>query len=144
MRCPNAQEKDAMPRGKLAKLAPNGVIFVTYSLLVSGSKTSSQEAIEANNVSHDLQLVHYPHGSRLRQIVDWLKHGLEDVLIVFDESHKAKNLQVDKGKGQPFLTCRWGSSSAEHVQVSTAAQCVSVLSAAQPAECSRLLQCQTI
>lgn len=95
-----------MPRGKLAKLAPTGVIFVTYSLLVSGSKTSSQQAIEANNDSHDLQLQHYPHGSRLRQIVDWLKHGQEDVLIVFDESHKAKNLQVDKGMVQSLSTCR--------------------------------------
>ncbi|KAK9862957.1 hypothetical protein WJX84_010635 [Apatococcus fuscideae] len=94
------REKDAMPKGKLAKLAPTGVIFVTYSLLISGSKTSNQHAIQANNDSHDLDLAHYPHGSRLRQIVDWLKHGQQDTLVVFDESHKAKNLQVEKGGGR--------------------------------------------
>ena len=92
-----------MPKGKLAKLAPTGVVFVTYSLLISGSKTSGQNPIEANNDSHDLELAHYPHGSRLRQLYDWLKHGDQDVLIVFDESHKAKNLQSDKGEPQMFL-----------------------------------------
>ena len=102
-----------MPKGKLAKLAPTGVVFVTYSLLISGSKTSRQNAIEANNDSHDLELVHYPHGSRLRQLYDWLKHGDQDVLIVFDESHKAKNLQGDKG--EPLLVLYTDLSPGKHV-----------------------------
>lgn len=96
------QEKDALPKGKLDKLAPKGVIFITYSLLISLAKTKSHDAIKANNEIRDLTLEQYPKGSRLRQVVEWLREdqqGRQNTMIVFDESHKAKNLVVDKGEG---------------------------------------------
>lgn len=60
-----------------------GVLFLTYSALIS-----------RNSNGH----------SRLSQIVQWL--GKEsDGLIIFDESHKAKNLVPDKqGKSEPTQT----------------------------------------
>ncbi len=94
------QEKDALPKGNLAKLAPKGVIFITYSLLISGAKTKSQDTIQANNDIRDLSHEHYPKTSRLRQLVDWLQadqNGRKNTMVVFDESHKAKNLLIDKG-----------------------------------------------
>lgn len=68
-----------MPKGNLSKLYDEGVIYLTYSLLVHSSKAlkETNAPLAADNVVH-----HIPKGSRLQQIVDWLRSGKGDPLIV--------------------------------------------------------------
>ncbi|MCH94044.1 strawberry notch-like protein, partial [Trifolium medium] len=53
-----------------------GVIFLTYSSLIASTKNGD---------------------SRMKQLVQWCGNGF-DGLIIFDECHKAKNLNPEKGK----------------------------------------------
>lgn len=79
-----------MPKGRIDSHFREGVLFITYSLLVSNSKAMKHEnpqtAMEANHMDASIC-----KGSRLEQIVDWLK-GEQAPLVVLDECHKAKNL----------------------------------------------------
>ena len=54
-----------------------GVIFSTYQALISKSKRSTT--------------------SRMNQLINWVGGDSFDGLIIFDESHKAKNLVPEKG-----------------------------------------------
>jgi hypothetical protein len=54
-----------------------GVIFSTYQALISKSKSSTL--------------------TRLTQLINWVGGDQFDGLIIFDESHKAKNLVPEKG-----------------------------------------------
>lgn len=74
-------ELKKLPYGPIP--AEEGVLFLTYSALISKNL----------------------HGrSRLSQIIEWLGEDF-DGLIIFDESHKAKNLLPDnQGKAQPTQT----------------------------------------
>eukprot|EP00798_Chlamydomonas_sp_ICE-L_P014789 gene14789-20839_t len=56
----------------------SGVLFSTYSLLISG-----KSKLEGNTVE-------FGDGTRMQQIIDWLGPDFEG-LIVLDEAHKAKN-----------------------------------------------------
>lgn len=76
--------------GKLAaKGVKDGVVFMTYSLLIAGSTKSDRSGL----VREDFLL---PAKSRLKQIVQWLRgddpQDTASPLIILDECHKAKNL----------------------------------------------------
>ena len=87
------QGSASIPKGKIDKHFQEGVLFVTYSLLVTAAKAMAQDVdnTQTGGVDHWL-----PPGSRLAQIVEWLKKE-EAPLIVLDECHKAKNLVTSGG-----------------------------------------------
>jgi hypothetical protein len=66
----------ALPNGDLdAAGITDGVLFMTYSLLINSSSAS---------------------GSRLDQVVRWLsRDGSQAPLLIFDECHKAKRMNAD-------------------------------------------------
>lgn len=104
-----------------------GVLFVTYSLLVSGlNKRETEVKLDAkgfdDNDPDGEQLpdgdtnrgalkrkksdeLDVPEGARLQQIINWLKRCQFGGLIIFDECHKAKNLFPRTG-GQPSQTAK--------------------------------------
>ena len=89
----------SLPSGSLEKVAKEGVMFCTYSLLIHGSGKVADMAEKGCAVDPE-QLI--KPGSRLRQLVDWLSKDPEGPLVIFDECHKAKNLINDAG--QPTKT----------------------------------------
>ncbi|CAL8463694.1 g3228 [Coccomyxa elongata] len=93
------QGNTPLPKGNLERHYSEGVLFVTYSLLVSNTKSMAEPRLpgadKAADVQNDFRI---PKGSRLEQIINWLKGGDGDALIVFDECHKAKNLIAVKGE----------------------------------------------
>lgn len=91
----------------------DGVLFVTYSLLMASSKDGpklklpgvsrrkkkGRERDEENEMSQEVAMdTMCRPGSRLHQIIEWLKgqKGGKDSapVMVFDECHKAKNLNA--------------------------------------------------
>lgn len=91
------QGNATLPKGRIDKHFRQGVLFVTYSLLVSNAKSMGDENADgSSNAPIDMAI---PAGSRLAQIVDWLK-GDEEPLIILDECHKAKNLVAPGGEDQ--------------------------------------------
>jgi hypothetical protein len=72
------QGNQALPKGNLSKLYEEGVLFVTYSLLVHSAKRLK----ETNEPQAADSKYHIQRGSRLQQIVDWLRGGDGDPLIV--------------------------------------------------------------
>ena len=88
--------KDGLPRGRLDSVCREGVLFMTYSLLVQNLKSAKDDtvttALEVKQLDKSI-----PQGSRLEQVVEWLK-GEAEPLVIFDECHKAKNL-IAKGGG---------------------------------------------
>ncbi|KAK9815574.1 hypothetical protein WJX72_006088 [[Myrmecia] bisecta] len=92
--------KKSMPSAskRSATAVPEGVVFITYSLLIfiSRSRGKDAEDVELGDSTHMPRDM--PRGSRLKQIVDWLKGKGEDPLVIFDECHKAKNLIAAKGR----------------------------------------------
>lgn len=92
----------SLPKGNLDSYIRQGVVFVTYSLLVQGSKEALLET--PGGEQPDAANTRLTRGSRLEQIVNWLK-GDEKPLIVLDECHKAKNLMVSKGARPPPAAC---------------------------------------
>jgi hypothetical protein len=84
-------KNESLPKGRLdseQNKIRDGVLFVTYSLLVSNGPVDVNGQIR--------------HGSRLDQVHQWLRaDGGDDApppIIIFDECHKAKNLVGGKGK----------------------------------------------
>lgn len=103
------QSNSTIPKGRIDKHFSKGVLFITYSLLVSNSKLKSETEVDmTSGVPVDKQMNDkIAPGSRLEQIVDWLKDE-EAPLIVLDECHKAKNLVAATG-GKAFSCCPWRS-----------------------------------
>lgn len=62
---------------KYGKIDCDGILFLTYSLLINESQSANVE-----------------FSSRYQQILDWCGKNFDGV-IIFDESHKAKNLFND-------------------------------------------------
>ena len=91
------QGNASLPKGKLDKHHKEGVLFVTYSLLVSNSKAMKDDVVSTAAEAKQLDSS-IPEGSRLEQIVDWLNGAEDDPLVVLDECHKAKNLIAIGGK----------------------------------------------
>lgn len=96
-----------VPKGRIDKHFTKGVLFITYSLLVMNAKAMKDEALDPLNDRGERQLdARLVPGSRLEQIVDWLKGehfsnpDESAPLIVLDECHKAKNLIATSG-GMP-------------------------------------------
>lgn len=89
------QGNASIPKGRIDKHFSQGVLFITYSLLVSNAKSMADETTDGTvDTALDPRI---PAGSRLAQVVDWLK-GDEAPLIVLDECHKAKNLVAAGGQ----------------------------------------------
>eukprot|EP00985_Skeletonema_marinoi_P001893 scaffold767_cov144-Skeletonema_marinoi.AAC.11 len=68
-----------LPYGDLTKSHPEGVMFATYSTLISKNRQKQ---------------------TRLDQIVDWCGGEDFDGLVMFDECHKAKTIELD-ANGNP-------------------------------------------
>lgn len=89
------QGNASIPKGRIDKHFESGVVFITYSLLVSNAKSMAEENTDGTaDTALDPRI---PTGSRLAQIVEWLK-GDAAPLIIMDECHKAKNLVVAGGE----------------------------------------------
>ena len=73
------QGNSSLPSGNLDKHFEDGVLFVTYSLLISGSAKGASGATKIEGSAPDVTL---RKGTRLYQIVQWLKSGAGDPLIV--------------------------------------------------------------
>ena len=86
-----------LPSGNLDKHYGDGVLFVTYSLLISGSaKGGGETHIEGAPTDVTIR-----KGTRLHQIVQWLQGGDGDPLIVSTLS----TLQVILNLKIPLTTC---------------------------------------
>ena len=85
-----------LPKGRLDSVYKEGVLFITYALLVQNSKAMEDNTVTTVSEAKALKSESIPKRSRLEQIVDWLK-GESKPLIIFDECHKAKNLIASKG-----------------------------------------------
>jgi hypothetical protein len=83
---PRDNKTGAVPLGSLDAAGwKHGVLFFTYSLLISSSKS---------------------HGTRLKQVIDWLnKDPTGQPLIIFDECHKCK--VRDARAHRDSLTTAW-------------------------------------
>lgn len=81
------QGNTPLPKGNLERHYSEGVLFVTYSLLVSNTKSMAEPRLpgadKAADVQNDFRI---PKGSRLEQIINWLNGGDGDALIVRDPS----------------------------------------------------------
>ena len=73
------QGNSSLPQGKLEKHFGEGVLFVTYSLLISGSSKGSNST---EHVEGAAPAVTIKKGTRMYQIVQWLQGGEGDPLIV--------------------------------------------------------------
>ena len=73
------QGNSSLPPGNLDKHFGEGVLFVTYSLLISGSAKGASGATKVEGSAPDVTL---RKGTRLYQIVQWLQNGSGDPLIV--------------------------------------------------------------
>ena len=89
--------------GKAAKRA--GVIFCTYSSLVAheneraAEKDKQAAALERNEEAFASAAASTKR-SRLQQLVAWMRAGGGDGCVIFDESHKAKNLLSGRQGGK--------------------------------------------
>ena len=68
-----------LPQGKLDVHFGEGVLFVTYSLLISGSAKGGSSKVKVEGAAPDVEL---RKGTRIHQIVQWLQNGDGDPLIV--------------------------------------------------------------
>lgn len=81
--CYAEQGNTPLPKGPLAKHHSEGVLFVTYSLLVSNTKQMTEPKLPGSGeATAQEQEWRIPKGTRLQQIVDWLDGGEGDPLIV--------------------------------------------------------------
>ncbi len=73
------QGNSSLPQGNLDTHFGEGVLFVTYSLLISGSVKGGSATVKVEGAAPDVML---RKGTRLHQIVQWLSNGDGDPLIV--------------------------------------------------------------
>ena len=126
------QGNTTIPKGKIEKTFQKGVLFITYSLLVSNAKSMGEETHEGNAGDVDAKI---PVGSRLAQVVEWLK-GDHAPLIILDECHKAKNLVASGGRFPhcifQFEARKWLSSPLMYQHDNFAIRCFSCLQSVWP------------
>jgi len=91
-------------KGDIPAYGYQGVCFVTYALLRVGLPKEERKRPNSDGLDdpelpgpESLPITKVPEYSRLFQILDWLRGCPKDCLIIFDESHKAKNLLPTKG-----------------------------------------------
>jgi len=75
-----------------SKSTQRGVLFSTYSTLVSGGGSGNSSSSGGSGSGSS--------SGRLAQIVAWCGGAAFEGCIVFDEAHKAKNFVADKTTGQ--------------------------------------------
>ena len=73
------QGNSNLPQGDLEKHFGEGVLFVTYSLLISGSSKGSNSKEDMEGAAPAVTI---KKGTRMYQIVQWLQNGEGDPLIV--------------------------------------------------------------
>lgn len=87
LRDDDVQGNSSLPQGNLDTNFGEGVLFVTYSLLISGSVKGGSATVKVEGAAPDVML---RKGTRLHQIVQWLRNGDGDPLIVrFSSLHSA-------------------------------------------------------
>jgi len=102
------QGSASLPKGRLDKVHKQGVMFITYSLLIASLKKATLQTVDdqnvdtSNGVSSDLpdpRAQGVLPGTRLFHVVEWLagKDRQGNCLIILDECHKAKNLIAKEG-----------------------------------------------
>jgi len=85
---PKRGSSGGLPRGDLDDAGVgDGVLFFTYSLLIAGSSKGQ---------------------SRLDQALAWLEKDAKGALIIFDESHRCKNLYREEKVQKATITARTG------------------------------------
>ena len=107
------QGSQGLPKGRLDKHYKDGVMFITYSLLIASLKKATLQTVDDQNVDTSNGTADLPDpkqqgvlpGTRLFHVVEWLagadKKG--NCLIILDECHKAKNLIAREG----MITLCW-------------------------------------
>lgn len=102
------QGSSSLPKDPIDKHHKTGVMFLTYSLLIASLKKGDLQSIDEQNRNTNagsddlptLELLGVNKGSRLAQIVTWLRgrDGKGECLVILDECHKAKNLIAKEGE----------------------------------------------
>lgn len=102
---PRDNKTGSVPLGSLDAAGwRHGVLFFTYSLLISTSKS---------------------HGTRLKQVIDWLnKDPTGQPLIIFDECHKCKNYVPEPDESVTAPAAAAASFSKERKTTKTASTAV--------------------
>ena len=102
------QGSASLPKGRIDKVHKQGVMFITYSLLIASLKKATLQTVDdqnvdtSNGVSSDLpdpRAQGVLPGTRLFHVVEWLagRDRQGNCLIILDECHKAKNLIAKEG-----------------------------------------------
>lgn len=102
------QGSASLPKGRIDKVHKQGVMFITYSLLIASLKKATLQTVDdqnvdtSNGVSSDLpdpRAQGVLPGTRLFHVVEWLagRDRQGNCLIILDECHKAKNLIAREG-----------------------------------------------
>ncbi|DBA83686.1 TPA: hypothetical protein ACH3X1_016793 [Trebouxia sp. C0004] len=102
------QGSASLPKGCIDKVHKQGVMFITYSLLIASLKKATLQTVDDQNIdtsngdSSDLpdpRAQGVLPGTRLFHVVEWLagRDRLGNCLIILDECHKAKNLIAKEG-----------------------------------------------
>ena len=120
------QGSASLPKGRIDKVHKQGVMFITYSLLIASLKKATLQTVDdqnvdtSNGVSSDLpdpRAQGVLPGTRLFHVVEWLagRDRQGNCLIILDECHKAKNLIAREGNYAPthmqypsILVLGWG------------------------------------
>ena len=106
------QGSASLPKGRIDKVHKQGVMFITYSLLIASLKKATLQTVDdqnvdtSNGVSSDLpdpRAQGVLPGTRLFHVVEWLagRDRQGNCLIILDECHKAKNLIAREGDYAP-------------------------------------------
>jgi hypothetical protein len=106
------QGSASLPKGRIDKVHKQGVMFITYSLLIASLKKATLQTVDdqnvdtSNGVSSDLpdpRAQGVLPGTRLFHVVEWLagRDRQGNCLIILDECHKAKNLIAREGNYAP-------------------------------------------
>ena len=104
------QGSHGLPKGRLDKHYREGVMFITYSLLIASLKKATLQTVDDQNVDTSNGTADLPDprqqgvlpGTRLFHVVEWLAGADRkgECLIILDECHKAKNLIAREGRSK--------------------------------------------
>ena len=106
--CVSVQGSAGLPKGRIDKHYKEGVMFITYSLLIASLKKALLQTVDDQNIDTsngagsdlpDPRAQGVLPGTRLFHVVEWLagRDRQGNCLIILDECHKAKNLIAKEG-----------------------------------------------
>ena len=133
--CVSVQGSAGLPKGRIDKHYKEGVMFITYSLLIASLKKALLQTVDDQNIDTsngagsdlpDPRAQGVLPGTRLFHVVEWLagRDRQGNCLIILDECHKAKNLIAKEGDriqplsccnlGLDWMHCKWVWEDARH------------------------------